>query len=94
MKLPMSYFDSKLTGDIMQRINDHDRVGSFITTKTLETIFSFITFIIFSIVLLIYSLKIFLIFLVGSTIYVIWIITFLKKGKNLIINILILILKI
>jgi len=48
MKLPMSYFDSKLTGDIMQRINDHDRVGSFITTKTLETIFSFITFIIFN----------------------------------------------
>lgn len=83
MKLPMSYFDSKLTGDIMQRINDHDRVGSFITTKTLETIFSFITFIIFSIVLLIYSLKIFLIFLVGSTIYVIWIITFLKKRKEL-----------
>lgn len=83
MKLPMSYFDTKLTGDILQRINDHQRVQQFLTARTLSTLFSFLTLIIFGIVLWIYSVKIFLIFLVGSTAYVLWITIFLKKRRGL-----------
>lgn len=83
MKLPMSYFDSKLTGDILQRIEDHERIENFLTIRTLNTIFSIFTLIIFSIVLWIYSFKIFLIFFAGSTIYTIWILLFLKKRKQL-----------
>ena len=83
MKLPMSYFDTKLTGDILQRIEDHDRVERFLTARTLNTLFSFFTLIIFGIVLWIYSFKIFLIFLVGSITYVLWITIFLKKRREL-----------
>ncbi|HRC81843.1 MAG TPA: peptidase domain-containing ABC transporter [Sedimentibacter sp.] len=83
MKLPMSYFDTKLTGDILQRIDDHERIESFLTSRSLDIIFSFFTLIIFGIVLWIYSLKIFLIFFVGSLLYTIWIFFFLKKRREL-----------
>ncbi|VAW28124.1 Bacteriocin/lantibiotic efflux ABC transporter, permease/ATP-binding protein, partial [hydrothermal vent metagenome] len=83
MKLPMSYFDTKLTGDILQRINDHQRVEQFLTARTLNTLFSFFTLIIFGIVLWIYSFKIFLIFIVGSIVYVLWITIFLKRRRLL-----------
>lgn len=83
MKLPMKFFDTKLTGDLLQRINDHRRVENFITTRTLETIFSVFTLIGFSIVLYIYSIKIFLIFIVGSILYTSWIFIFLKKRRVL-----------
>lgn len=83
MKLPMSFFDTKLTGDILQRIDDHARVEQFITARSLNTIFSLFTLIIFSIVLWVYDVKIFLIFLVGSMIYTLWILIFLKKRREL-----------
>jgi len=83
MKLPMSYFDTKLTGDILQRIEDHARVEQFLTARTLNTIFSLFTLVIFSIVLWIYDIKIFTIFVVGSIIYTLWILIFLKKRREL-----------
>lgn len=83
MKLPMSYFDTKLTGDILQRIADHSRVEQFITARSLNTIFSLFTLIIFSIVLWIYDVRIFVIFFVGSIIYTLWILIFLKKRREL-----------
>jgi len=83
MKLPMSYFDTKLTGDILQRIDDHQRVERFLTSRTLETVFSFFTLVIFGIVLWIYSFKIFLIFIIGSLLYTFWILIFLNKRRIL-----------
>ncbi len=83
MKLPMSYFDTKLTGDILQRIDDHERIESFLTSRTLDIIFSFFTLIIFGIVLWIYSFKIFIIFFAGSLLYTGWILFFLKKRREL-----------
>jgi ATP-binding cassette subfamily B protein len=81
MKLPMSYFDTKLTGDILQRIDDHERIEKFLTTRTLNTIFSFFTLIIFGIILWIYSFKIFLIFFIGSLVYTTWIFIFLRHRR-------------
>ncbi len=83
MKLPMSYFDTKLTGDILQRIDDHARVEQFLTTRTLNTIFSLFTLIVFGIVLWIYDKNIFAIFFIGSIIYTLWILVFLKKRREL-----------
>lgn len=83
MKLPMSYFDTKLTGDILQRIDDHARVEQFITARSLNTMFSLFTLIIFSIVLWIYDIRIFFIFFIGSLIYTLWILIFLKKRREL-----------
>ncbi len=83
MKLPMSFFDVKLLGDLLQRIEDHRRIERFLTAQTLNLLFSVFSFLVFGIVLLIYSLKIFLVFLVGSVIYGIWILFFLKKRRVL-----------
>jgi ATP-binding cassette, subfamily B, bacterial len=81
MKLPISFFDVKMTGDLLQRINDHHRIESFLTNQTLSILFSAVNFVIFSIVLIIYNVKIFFVFLIGSILYVLWIKAFLKKRK-------------
>jgi ATP-binding cassette subfamily B protein len=83
MKLPISYFDTKMTGDIMQRINDNHRIEQFLTGSSLNTLFSLFNFLIFSGVLAFYSLKIFLIFLVGTLFYFLWISFFLKRRADL-----------
>ncbi len=83
MKLPLSFFDKKMTGDILQRINDHRRIENFLTSTSLNIIFAFVNLIIFGIVLLFYSLKIFIIFLVGSFLYGLWIWFFMKKRREL-----------
>ena len=83
LKLPMSFFDTKLMGDLLQRKNDHARVEKFLTSQTLNVMFMIINFIVFGVVLLIYNRLIFGIFLAGSLIYAGWIIMFLNKRKTL-----------
>ena len=83
MKLPIGFFDSKLVGDILQRINDHRRIESFLTTSSLNILFSFFNLLIFSLVLGIYSLKILGVFLAGSLLYFLWINIFMKKRREL-----------
>lgn len=83
LKLPMSFFDTKLMGDLMQRMNDHSRVERFLTTQVLNTMFSIFGFIIFGCVLLFYNTLIFIIFCIGSILYGLWIAIFLKRRKQL-----------
>ncbi len=83
MNLPIAFFDTKMTGDIMQRINDHQRIQSLLTTSSLNVLFSAINFIVFSFVLAYYSGQIFTVFLIGSAFYFGWIFIFLKKRKEL-----------
>ncbi|MDR2947633.1 MAG: peptidase domain-containing ABC transporter [Prevotella sp.] len=83
MKLPMSFFDTKQIGDLIERVDDHDRVQRFLTTQSLGLLFSVFNIAIFGIVLLIYNLHIFLIFLIGSVFYCIWVILFLNKRRLL-----------
>lgn len=83
LKLPMSFFDTKLMGDLLQRINDHSRIQTFLTNQVLGVIFTFMSFTIFGIVLLIYNKLIFIIFMTGSVIYGLWITIFLNKRKIL-----------
>jgi len=79
MKLPIAYFDAKMTGDLLQRIGDHRRIETFLTTSTLNVLFSLFNMLVFGLVLFIYNLTIFFIFLVASILYVFWISIFLKK---------------
>lgn len=83
MKLPMAFFDTKLVGDLIQRIQDHDRVERFLTAQTLSVMFSAFSFVVFGAVLLYYDLAIFLIFLFGSALYAAWVFLFLKKRRLL-----------
>lgn len=79
----MSYFDSKLTGDLLQRIEDHRRVEGFLTARTLDTVFSFFTLVVFGAVLWFYSIKIFIVFFIGSLVYAGWLTFFLKKRREI-----------
>lgn len=83
MKLPVTFFENKLVGDILQRAGDHERIRSFVMNNSLGMFFSIITFVVFSIILLIYNPMIFFIFIAGSGIYVAWIFTFLSIRKKL-----------
>ena len=83
MRLPVSYFDTKHTGDILQRIGDNHRIESFLTGAAINTFFSIINLVIFSIVLLLYNYIIFLVFATGSLLYFLWIRVFLRYRRKL-----------
>jgi ATP-binding cassette, subfamily B, bacterial len=83
MKLPMPFFDTKNVGDIMQRMGDHQRIERFLTSETLSTLFSFVTLLVFSLVLAWYNMLIFTVFLVCSLLYVGWVVLFLRKRREL-----------
>jgi len=83
MKLPINFFDVKMTGDIMQRIGDHKRIESFMMGTSLNMLFSFVNLIIFSVVLWFYSTEIFAVFFLGSGLYVGWILFFMKRRRTL-----------
>jgi ATP-binding cassette subfamily B protein len=83
MRLPVSFFDTKMIGDLVQRIGDHKRIETFLTITVLNLFFAFVSIIILSVVLAIFSIKIFFIFLVGSLLYFGWVILFMKKRRDL-----------
>lgn len=83
LKLPMSFFYTKLMGDLMQRMNDHSRVNNFLTQQTLNITFAMLTFVVFSVVLFFYNKLVFAIFLLGSILYGAWMTLFLKRRKLL-----------
>lgn len=81
LHLPMSFFETRLMGDIMQRMGDHSRVNSFLTGQTLGVMFSVMSLVVFSIILFTYDRLIFLVFVLGSMLYVAWTMLFLKRRK-------------
>jgi ATP-binding cassette, subfamily B, bacterial len=83
MKLPMSFFDTKMTGDIIQRIGDHRRIESFLTNSTLSVLFSVFNLVLYTIILLYYNWLIFIIYAAGSVLYYIWIKLFLGYRRKL-----------
>lgn len=83
LKLPMGFFDTKLMGDLLQRMGDHSRVQSFLTNQVLGIVFTILSFGVFGVVLFIYSKLIFAVFLAGSMLYTLWIAHFLKERRVL-----------
>jgi ATP-binding cassette subfamily B protein len=83
MKLPMSFFDTKMTGDIMQRMNDQKNIQTFLTGSTLSTVFSMFNLLVFSVVLAYYNIGVFFVFAVSSALYIGWIVLFLKRRRAL-----------
>lgn len=83
LKLPVSYYDTKKTGDILQRIGDHTRIQQFLTAGSLGTLLSIFNLVIFSVVLITYSMPVYIVFLVGSILNFLWIRLFLQYRRKL-----------
>ena len=83
MRLPMGYFDTRMVGDILQRINDHTRIQNYLTNSSLSILFSVFNIIIFSFVLFLYNFYIFAIFFIGSMLYFSWVWLFMKRRAEL-----------
>lgn len=83
MRLPFSFFDVRMTGDVLQRVNDHKRIEALMTNGSLSFLFSIFNLIVFGLVLLTYDWRIFGLFFIGSTLYVIWILLFMKERKRI-----------
>ncbi|MCD6333299.1 MAG: peptidase domain-containing ABC transporter [Bacteroidales bacterium] len=83
MRLPVTFFESKLSGDILQRVGDHARIEQFLTQSGLSILFAIFNIFVFSIVLAIYNLPILLVFLLGSALYFGWISLFMRKRREL-----------
>jgi ATP-binding cassette, subfamily B, bacterial len=83
LRLPISFFDSKQTGDIMQRIGDHDRIEQFLTGTSLNVLFSMFNLVIFSVVLAHYNMTVFGVFVLASVLYTAWVMLFLRYRRQL-----------
>lgn len=83
MSLPISFFDSKFAGDIMQRINDHYRIQYFLTDNFIDTIFSVINIVVFGAIIFYYNIYVAFIFLMGSILYISWVLFFMKKREEI-----------
>ncbi len=83
MNLPVSFFDSKKTGDILQRMNDHQRIESFLTGSSINVLFSLVNLVVFSVVLAVFNSYIFTVFIVASVLYSVWVLVFLRHRKTL-----------
>lgn len=83
MRLPLRVFDTKNIGDILQRIGDHDRIRSFMTGTALTSVFSLLDFMVFLIIMAYYNVSILLVFLVGNTLYIVWVLFFMRYRHRL-----------
>ena len=83
MKLPIRFFDTKMTGDIIQRIEDHSRIERFLTGQTLSVLFSMVNLLLFGFVLAYYSFQILFVFMLGSGLYFVWVYLFMKKRRDI-----------
>lgn len=83
MKLPIAFFDSKMVGDIMQRIGDYNRIRAFLTGSLLSMVIASVSFLIYSAIMAGYNAVIFLVFFIGSALYIAWVLLFMKRRKKL-----------
>ncbi|MCB9081610.1 MAG: peptidase domain-containing ABC transporter [Lewinellaceae bacterium] len=82
-RLPLKFFDSRLAGDLIQRITDHERVQRFLSSTSLVSIFSFINLLVFGIVLATWNLTVFFVFLLGTTLNLMWVFGFMRWRRDL-----------
>jgi ATP-binding cassette, subfamily B, bacterial len=80
---PLRFFDTRMTGDILQRVDDHKRIERMLTSSSIQTIFSFFSFVIFGIILFVFDPEIFIVFIAASIVYLLWVIFFLRRRKEL-----------
>ncbi|MBV6428759.1 MAG: Toxin RTX-I translocation ATP-binding protein [Haliscomenobacter sp.] len=82
-KLPLRFFDSRLAGDLVQRVNDHERVQRFLSSTSLLSLFSLLNLIAFAGVLWYWNLTVFLLYTIGAGLNVAWVMMFNRWRRDL-----------
>ena len=83
MRLPIAFFDSKMVGDIMQRIGDYNRIQTFLTGSLLSMVIAVVSFVVYGFIMAGYNATIFIVFLIGASLYVFWVLLFMKRRRKL-----------
>lgn len=83
MRLPIAFFDSKMVGDIMQRIGDYNRIQTFLTGSLLSMVIAVVSFVVYGFIMVGYNATIFIVFLIGASLYVLWVLLFMKRRRKL-----------
>lgn len=83
MRLPIAFFDSKMVGDIMQRIGDYNRIQTFLTGSLLSMVIAVVSFVVYGLIMAGYNATIFIVFLIGASLYVLWVLLFMKRRRKL-----------
>lgn len=83
MRLPIAFFDSKMVGDIMQRIGDYNRIQTFLTGSLLSIVIAAVTFLIYGGIMAGYNIGVFLVFFAGAALYIGWVLLFLRRRRKL-----------
>lgn len=83
MRLPLSFFETRNAGDIMQRISDNSRIQTFITNTILSTGISLMFFFIYSCLIQEFGNSLFGFFMIGAAVYIGWTVLFLKKRREM-----------
>ena len=83
LKLPMSFFDSRMIGDLLQRIEDHRRIETFLSTQSLMMLFSIVNLVVFGVVLAYFDWWIFFLYFAGTVLYIIWVLAFMKRRARI-----------
>ena len=82
LQMPLSFLDSKTTGDFMQRIYDHHKVEEFLGASAMSVLFDLSTVIVFGVVLYLFDIHVFMIFFSGTTIFFLWSFSFMKRREK------------
>lgn len=83
MRLTIPFFDQRLTGDILRRIDDNTRVERFLSTTSFSIIFAAINLVVYSFLLASYNLPVLFTFIGGSILYMFYILQFMKRRKQI-----------
>ena len=83
MRLPIAFFDIKMVGDIMQRIGDYNRIQTFLTGSLLSMVIAVVSFVVYGFIMAGYNATIFIVFLIGASLYVLWVLLFMKRRRKL-----------
>lgn len=83
MRKPLRFFDTRVSGDLLQRIEDHKRIEDFLTNGTFRFVLSIFTFFVFTALLIYYSVMIFTVFITGGILFLSWIQYFQRKRIQL-----------
>lgn len=81
--MPLQFFDSRMTGDILQRIGDHGRIKGFLLGNSMGILFSIVNFAVYLTILAYYNTQVLAIFLVGNAFHITWVSFFMRFRREL-----------